>query len=79
MTPEAVFTLKVRLRPTLLAELRSIRERNGGADPRATLKSRFDSTGTIAAVTLNTLLGFDRTLVTPDEFSEMVAYAAEQL
>jgi hypothetical protein len=79
MTADELVALKVRHRATLVTELKAIREAERGIDPRATLKARFDSTGTIADLALTTLLGFDRSLVTPGEFNEMVEYAGLEL
>jgi hypothetical protein len=79
LSAERRFEISQRIMSTLVTEMKKIREVSSGADPRATLKARFDSTGTVESVTLNTLLGFDRSIVTPDEFSDMVNNAFEQL
>ena len=83
LSAERKLDITQRLLPTLVTQLKSIREGSGNAggtgDPRATLKSRFDSGGGIAHVALMTALTLDEGVVSPSEFNEMVDCAMLQL
>ncbi len=78
LSAERKLDITQRVLPTLVTQLKAIREMSSGADanPRATLKSRYDSTGTVASVALNSLLGFDRSIVDVADFGELVDAAA---
>lgn len=84
MTAEQRTETAKRLLPTIVTQLRAIREMGGGIDPRPTIKSRYDTLPTPTeagrqTTALNTILGTDRTLLTPEEFNDMVNYAYTQL
>jgi hypothetical protein len=83
LSAERKVEISKRLFPLLVTELKKIREGSGnaggGSDPRATLKSRFDSGGGTAHVALMTTLTLDEGVISPSEFNEMVDFAAEQL
>ena len=88
LSAERKLDLAQRILPTLVTQLKSIREGSGNAggvgDPRATLKSRFDSSGQtgptgFAHRDLMLALGLDEGVVTPGNFNEMVDAAALQL
>ena len=84
MTLEDRITVYNRIQSTLVTELRKIRERSSGADPRPTLKSVFDSSNQTGAAgyahrDLIANLAIVEGQVTPEEFNDMVNCAALQL
>lgn len=80
MTAEQRTATAQRLLPTLITQMALIRA-GGGADPRPTIKQIYDTAAGAGsetakqALALNATLGTDRSLLTPEEFNDMVNYA----